>query len=535
MKFNHWLMALLMGVSCILLVSIPVNAQFDSLTLPGILENEIDIAAPALPIETAAVRLDGRFLFPVAVADGISPISRAKEISKRLQTYVSEDASSDVAWTMDDDTKQPIIFVGGQFLMTVTTTDAALVGVGSTEIRAEELQIILTDAIAYYQYERQPEIIHQQLRRAGALLLTMLVVGGGLYQLHHWLSNDPDAINAASQLVKQRIMRRQAKRIYELKNWFLWLSELLIWGGGSFIILGLFPYTRLWQPLLIQLLKVPLRIAIAIFFGYAIIHLGDLVIDRLFLALYDQAPFDAVRTQRTSLRFSTFSQVAKSILVLFVCVICGLIILAIIGIDLGPILTSAGIIGLALSLASQSLLKDVINGFMILMEDHYGIGDIITVREMTGFVETMNLRITQLRNAEGRLITIPNGQIDIVQNLSKEWSRVDLKILIALNNDIDEALKLIKNVADTMREDSAWQALILETPLLLGVDNIDHVGATIRLWIKTLPLKQWDVAREYRRRLKIAFEQANIDFGVPQQSVTVITSESVNKTLPPEQ
>ncbi|MBE9068354.1 mechanosensitive ion channel family protein [Leptolyngbya cf. ectocarpi LEGE 11479] len=535
MKFNHWLMALLTGVICFLLASVPVDAQFDSLTLPSILENEIEIVAPPLPIETAAVRLDGRFLFQVAVVDGISPTSRAKEISKRLQAYVADEAASGVTWKVDNDTNQPVIFVGDQFLMTVTTADAALVGVGSTEIRAEELRTTLTDAIAYYQYERQPKIIQQRLRRAGALLLAMLAVGGGLYKLHHWLSNDPEAINAASQLVSQRIMRRQAKRIYELKNWFLWLGELLIWGGGSFIILGLFPYTRLWQQPLIQLLRVPLRIAIAIFFGYAIIHLGDLVIDRLFLALYDQAPFDAVRTQRTSLRFSTFSQVTKSILVLFVSVICGLIILAIIGIDLGPILASAGIIGLALSLASQSLLKDVINGFMILMEDHYGIGDIIIVREMTGLVETMNLRITQLRNEEGRLITIPNGQIDIVQNLSKEWSRVDLKIPIALNNDIDEALELIKNVADTMREDSAWQALILETPLLLGVDNIDHVGATVRLWIKTLPLKQWEVAREYRRRLKIAFEQANIDFGVPQQRVKVIASEPLNGTLLPDQ
>lgn len=535
MKFNHWLMALLTGLSCFVLATAPVNAQFDSLTLPGILENEIDIAAPSLPIETAVVRLDGRFLFRVAVVDGIPPASRAKEISKRLQSYVAEDISSDVTWRVDDDTNQPVISVDDQFLMTVTSADAALVGGGSAEIRAEELQTILTDAIAYYRYERQPEIIQRQLQRAGALLLAMLVAGGGLYKLHHWLSTDSEAVNVASQLVSQRIMRRQAKRIYELKNWFFWLGELLIWGGGSFVILGLFPYTRLWQPSLIQLLRVPLRIAIAIFFGYAIIHLGDLVIDRLFLALYDQAPFDAVRTQRTSLRFSTFSQVTKSILVLFVCIVCGLIILAIVGINLGPILASAGIIGLALSLASQSLLKDIINGFMILMEDHYGIGDVIIVREMSGFVETMNLRITQLRNEEGRLITIPNGQIDIVQNLSKEWSRVDLKIPIALTNDIDQALELIQTVANDLRDDDAWQSLILETPLLLGVDNIDHIGATVRLWIKTLPLKQWDVAREYRRRLKIAFEQANMNFGVPQQKIQVLPSSPINETLPLDQ
>ncbi|MEO0352270.1 MAG: mechanosensitive ion channel family protein [Cyanobacteria bacterium P01_A01_bin.15] len=503
----------------------PVRGQItiDGLPLGDVFDSEITITTPPLPIDRSVVRLDGRFLFRVAAVDGISSITRAREISKRLQTYAAKQGnlSDQVTWIEDPDTEQPIIQLDDQLLMTVTTADAVLVGIGSTEIRADSLQAIVTDALAYYQYERQPEVVQQRLVWAGGLLLSMLAVGWGLQWLHRWLSDAPEKKLAASQLVKQQIIWRQAKRIYELKHWFLWLGELLIWGGGGFIILGLFPYTRIWQQPLIQLLRVPFRIAIALFLGYAIVHLGDIVIDRLFLALYDQAAPSSALTQRTSLRFSTFSQVTKSILVAVVGTICSLVVLTLIGVDLGPLLASAGIIGLALSLASQSLLKDVINGFMILMEDHYGIGDVIIVREMSGFVETMNLRITQLRNEEGRLITIPNGQIDIVQNLSKEWSRVDLKVPVALKSDIDEALMLIKQVADDMRADAAWQALILETPLLLGVDNIDHVGATVRLWIKTLPLKQWDVAREYRRRLKIAFEQANIDFGIPQQTVQI--------------
>ena len=182
-----------------------------------------------------------------------------------------------------------------------------------------------------------------------------------------------------------------------------------------------------------------MRIAIALAVSYAILHLGDIVIDRLFLTIYGQPLPSSLRTQRASLRFSTFSQVAKSILVAIIIAVCILVILAIISIDLGPLLASAGIIGLALSLASQSLLKDIINGFMILMEDHYGIGDVVVIGDMSGFVESMNLRITQLRNEEGRLITIPNGQITVVQNLSKEWSRVDLKIPVALEDDIAQA------------------------------------------------------------------------------------------------
>jgi small conductance mechanosensitive channel len=182
-------------------------------------------------------------------------------------------------------------------------------------------------------------------------------------------------------------------------------------------------------------------------------------------------------------------------------------------------LAGAGIIGVAISFASQSLIKDMINGFFILLEDQYGVGDVIIVGEVSGLVENMNLRITQLRNDEGRLITIPNSAITIVQNLSKEWSRVDLRIDVAYSADIDQALALIEQVAHDMSRDRPWSDLILEPPLLLGVDKLDHAGATVRLWIKTQPLKQWEVAREYRRRLKLAFDKAGIPFGVPQQSL----------------
>ena len=539
MRIRRIVLTILAGITCFLIAA-PAHAQFslNNLPLNSIFDSQTEITTPVIPIDLAAVRLDGRFLFRVAAVDGFPSISRAKEISQRLKSYADRQPSDadnwQVEWSIDSSSNQPVIYTGDRFLMTVTSADATLVGITSVEVRAEELQKTIIDALEYYQYERQPAVIQQRLYWAGGLLVLMLAVGWGLYYLHHWLSNVAKPDIPADEAVQRQILWRQAKRVYQLKHWFFWLGELLIWGGGSFIILGLFPYTRVLQQPLIQLLRVPVRIAIAIAIGYAIIHLGDIAIDRLFLGIYGRTLPSSLRTQRSSLRFSTFSQVAKSILVALVIAIVVLIILALIGIDLGPLLASAGIIGLALSLASQSLLKDIINGFMILMEDHYGIGDVIIVNEMSGFVETMNLRITQLRNEEGRLITIPNGQINIVQNLSKEWSRVDLKIPVALDDDIDQALDMIKQVADKMSHDPAWESLILEEPLLLGVDNIDHTGATVRLWIKTLPLKQWDVAREYRRRLKIAFEAADLDFGVPKQVVRMVAPEQPNRAFPAE-
>ncbi|MEO1509213.1 MAG: mechanosensitive ion channel family protein [Cyanobacteria bacterium J06633_23] len=534
MNIRHLSLAILACISCFLISAAPAQAQFglDNSPLSDLLDTTTEIQAPVLPGELSAVRLDGRFLFRVAAVDGFSSSSRAREISQRLRTHAARQSSGTVEWTRDPGSNQPVIYTGDRFLMTVTNADATLVGFVSAEVRAEELQDTIINALDYYQYERQPDVIRQRFYGAVGILLLMLTLGWGLYRLHHWLSNVSKPDKPTDTAVQRQILWRQAKRIYQLKHWFFWLGELLIWGGGIFIILGLFPYTRVWQSPLIQLLRIPLRIAIALAVSYAIIYLGDIAIDRLFLTIYGRTLPDSPRTQRSSLRFSTFSQVAKSILVALVVTICALVMLAIIGIDLGPLLASAGIIGLALSLASQSVLKDIINGFMILMEDHYGIGDIIIVDEMSGFVETMNLRITQLRNEEGRLITIPNGQINVVQNLSKEWSRVDLKIPVALDDDIDQALEMIKYVADTMSHDPAWESLILEAPLLLGVDNIDHTGATVRLWIKTLPLRQWDVAREYRRRLKIAFENAGLDFGIPKQVVRMVAPEQPNIAFP---
>jgi small conductance mechanosensitive channel len=152
------------------------------------------------------------------------------------------------------------------------------------------------------------------------------------------------------------------------------------------------------------------------------------------------------------------------------------------------------------------------------------VGDVVILGDIGGFVEYMGLRITQLRNEEGRLITVPNGSITVVQNLTKEWSRVDLLIDVDHSADIDKAIAVIERVATEMTEDDKWKHLILEPPLLLGVDQLNYVGATVRMWIKTQPLKQWDVGREYRRRLKIAFDQAGISIGIPQQSLRFNTS-----------
>ena len=176
-----------------------------------------------------------------------------------------------------------------------------------------------------------------------------------------------------------------------------------------------------------------------------------------------------------------------------------------------------GFTSFALSLASQNLLKDLIGGLLILWEDQYAVGDVIVIDDQGGSVEKITLRVTQLRNLDGELITIPNGSIEMVRNLSSEWSRVNYAVEVSYDADVDRALEVMEAVAQQLYRDPQWQEIILEAPEILGIDNISHTGILIRLIIKTQPLQQWSVAREFRRRLKKALDEQGIEIGIPKQ------------------
>ncbi|MGL5193153.1 MAG: mechanosensitive ion channel family protein, partial [Chroococcales cyanobacterium] len=141
-----------------------------------------------------------------------------------------------------------------------------------------------------------------------------------------------------------------------------------------------------------------------------------------------------------------------------------------------------------------------------------------------GLVENMNLRITQLRNGEGQLITIPNSAISIVRNLSKEWARVDLTITVAYQNNVDRVLQVLQQLASEIYSEAEWQEKMIDPPEVLGIDEMDHRGLLIRIWIKTKPLQHWSVGREFRRRMKTRLDQNGIAIGVPQQSVVFQSS-----------
>lgn len=190
-------------------------------------------------------------------------------------------------------------------------------------------------------------------------------------------------------------------------------------------------------------------------------------------------------------------------------------------IDIGPLLAGAGILGLAVSFGAQSLVKDVISGFFILMENQFGIGDNIEVASLSGTVERMTLRVVMLRDANGTLHIVPNGQITTVSNRTRGWSRAVLDIGIAYETDVDQAIAVLRDEAASLGADPAWQAKLDGVPEVLGVQTLGDNAVTLRVFVRTFPGFQWEAGREFLRRAKKRFDREGIEIPYPQRTVHV--------------
>ncbi|MDP9388197.1 MAG: mechanosensitive ion channel family protein [Actinomycetota bacterium] len=224
-------------------------------------------------------------------------------------------------------------------------------------------------------------------------------------------------------------------------------------------------------------------------------------------------------THRTAQRAETIGALLSSVAGSAVWSVAGLMVLSELGIDLGPLVAGAGIAGIAIGFGAQNLVRDFFSGIFMLIEDQYGVGDVIDAGPATGTVEGVSLRTTRLRDVEGNVWHIPNGVIDRVANKSQEWSRALLDIQVSYQTDTDRAAAVIATVADEMSNDPAWSSEILAKPEVWGVESLAADGVTIRLVVKTKPLAQWRVSRELRARIKQAFDAEGIEIPFPQRTV----------------
>jgi small conductance mechanosensitive channel len=189
--------------------------------------------------------------------------------------------------------------------------------------------------------------------------------------------------------------------------------------------------------------------------------------------------------------------------------------LSILGLNLGPLLASAGIAGLAIGFGAQTVVKDVINGFFILLEDQFNIGDTIRVAGVKGTVEAMSLRRTMLRDDDGTVHMVPNSEIQIVSNMTRDWAQFPLRVTVAYSEPSDRIVSLLQQVGDQLRHDPAFADDIVADIQVPGVDRVGGGEAEYLVLVKTRPGKQYPVSRELRRRIKDCFQKNNIQAGPP--------------------
>ena len=248
------------------------------------------------------------------------------------------------------------------------------------------------------------------------------------------------------------------------------------------------------------------RIGWVLIAGYIILKLVDSASGRLRLLIPSSDLLGVARVeQRTETLRHIIRSVSKAILVLVVV----LTISSELGFNIGPVLASAGIVGLAVGFGAQSLVKDVISGFFILFEDQFGIGDVVKIGDFTGVVERMTLRATVLRNLEGQVYVVPNGNIPNVTVMTKDWARAVLDLTVSHKEELARVFDVLERIGTRLAQD--WPDRVLEQPTVLGVEKLDDSGVTIRSVVKTPPFKQADVLREWRRRVKDEFDKAGIE------------------------
>jgi small conductance mechanosensitive channel len=275
----------------------------------------------------------------------------------------------------------------------------------------------------------------------------------------------------------------------------------------------------------------PLTIAVTLLVALIVTRILTRAIKRFVTRVEAAATGDS--HARVVQRAETIGLVLRSFVRIVVSVIAGVSILGTLGVNLGPLIAGAGIAGIALGFGAQSLVKDFLSGMFMLVEDQFGVGDIIDVGEASGTVEAVSLRTTRLRGVDGTLWHVPNGEIHRVGNKSQEWSRALLDIEVSYSTDLDQAQEIIKRVADDVWHHDPMRDSILAEPEVWGVETLGAHGVSIRLVVKTLPADQYKVMRRLRQRIKDAFDAEGIEIPFPQQTIWVRGDQSTAPPYPP--
>jgi small conductance mechanosensitive channel len=216
-------------------------------------------------------------------------------------------------------------------------------------------------------------------------------------------------------------------------------------------------------------------------------------------------------------REDTLIRIVMGTLRIIVWIMASLMILSEVGINIGPLIAAAGVAGLAFGFGGQYLIKDLISGFFIILENQYRIGDVVCFDGMCGLVEDISLRATILRDLDGVVHHVPHGSISRVSNMAKKFARVNIDLSVAYEADLEQVIAVINETGKALAEDAAWKEKILKPIEFARVENFADSAVMVKVLGETVPLEQWAVAGEFRKRIKIAFDKAGIEIPYPQR------------------
>ena len=408
-------------------------------------------------------------------------------------------------------------------IMTLTDADATLSGLTSTQL-AQNWRAILQSALGPALLAIQPEYFAAQLKKmpfvlAGAAALTWL-----LSILRKFLRKRGRDIDEAAARIDDVATAdtSEAKRLrlvnsmLEAAPWLVTWFVVALWVLVFLWMLSVFPGTRGYaNALSSSIVKViVLWLAVAIFdrfLGIAIIRLSDDWAFNPFSGVTDRA--------RLMLRRPTIVRALENLKSIVLFAVAAGWTLSIFAISTASVLTIGAIAAFAISFAAQSIIKDYVNGFLILAEDQFAIGDYVTINGVSGSVENLSLRITQVRTDDGKLVTIPNSTIAAVENATRSWSRIDFRVSVATDSNIEKALATLQAALEDLADDPKWKPYVLEAPKVLGVDSVSHAGIVLRAWIKIAPSERGPLSREVNRRVEEAFRQNSVSIAIPQTTL----------------
>ncbi|MBK8901023.1 MAG: mechanosensitive ion channel family protein [Anaerolineaceae bacterium] len=257
--------------------------------------------------------------------------------------------------------------------------------------------------------------------------------------------------------------------------------------------------------------------------AYYLVGILTRAISRRIQALDDVE--DSERDRRTK----TIFRVIHSTGVVLIISTALMMILTELGVAITPVLASVGFVGLAFGLGAQTLVKDTIAGLFILIENQYTVGDVVEIGGITGNVEKMTLRATELRDVAGTVHVIPNGEIRIVANKSRDWSRAIVDVNVTYEEDVDTAVQTLQEIGEATAADESISLLLLETAVVTGIEGLDQWAVRLRLMVKTLPNAQFEVQRYLYRQIRLVFAEKGIELAFPRQDVMIISEPKKDK------